>query len=362
MIGRGSRKNARWNMRIYMSMEIILAILFLILSPQVMAQSDEVRVFIAGPDSLPINGSQEYTITIVGGPAEEEHLGENESANWSYVARLENPIPQGATVTPKLDNGTNSVFTVTVEAPVDTRPITLIVNGTSANDTESLWSGNVFKEIDVFRPINVNITAVVRNPTNLDVKGADVSFFVIDDEGITQKLGNKTESVDANSTKEVYWEWITSKKDKGEYVIEVRINDDGSLLEFEDGDNVIQQTIYVGKRPARPQGAIMIFNHDAVLFLIGVIAFFFALGAILMWNNTRRGRGYYSSSSTYSMIFVGFLSLILSMPVFSVSQILVENPDADGDPTIRFAQALVIFILGFITIFFTWDRTRKRKR
>lgn len=361
MIRGNSIRNPRYHLRSYLAIIAIISIVSLILSPQVIAQTEEVRVFIAGPDTIPINGSQDYTITIVGGPAEPEHLGENESANWSISARLENPIPQGANVNPKVDNGTENTFTVTVEAPTDTRPITLIVNGTSANDTESLWSGNVFKEIEVFRPINVNITAVVRNPTDLDVKKADISFYVIS-EGIPVKLGNKTENFDANSSKEVYWEWVTSKNDKGEHIVEVRINDDGFLLEFEDGDNIMHQTIYVGKRPDRPQGAIMIFNHDAVLFLIGVIAFFFALGAILMWNNTRRGRGYYSSGSTYSMLFVGFLSLILSMPVFSVSQILVENPEVEGDPTIRFVQAMVIFILGFITIFFTWDRTRKRKR
>lgn len=356
MIHAGSINKKRSLFRSYLSLISIISVICMIFSLNAIAQSDEVRVFIAGPDSLPTNATVQYTITIVGGPAETENLGENETANWSIIARIENPIPQGANVDPKVDNGTHHIFTVDVTAPADPRAISLMVNGTSANESDALWSGNVFKEIDVFRPITVNITAVVHNPTDLDVKGAEISFYV---EG--NKLGNKTEDINANSSKEVYWEWVTSKDDKGEKKVEVRINDDGSLLEFDDGDNVMQQTIYIGDRPEPPQGAIMIFNSGLVFF-IGLIAFFFALGAFLMWRNTKRGRGYYSTRSTFSMYFVGFISIIMSMPIFSVSQILVENPDVTGDSTTRFIQAMVIFILGFITIMLTWDRTRRRKR
>jgi hypothetical protein len=321
-----------------------------------MAQSEEVRVFITGPDALPINDTVEYTIRIIGGPAEPENLKENETANWSYMASLGILKPPTANVNPEEANSTENIFIITVTTPSDPTTLSLEVNGTSSNETKSLWSGAVFKEIEVFKPITVNITAVVRNPSDIDVRDAFISFYV---DGIM--VGNLTEGLLANSTKEVYLEWVASKDDKGEHEVEVRINEDGRLLEFNNGDNVLHQTIYLGDRPDRPMGPIMIFN-SGLGFVIGVIAFIFAFTAVLMWRNTRRGRGYYSSGSSYSMYFVGIFSIVLSIPIITVSQILAENPDVAGDSTGKFIEGILIFILGFLILLLTWDRTRKKKK
>ena len=67
------------------------------------------------------------------------------------------------------------------------------------------------------------------------------------------------------------WEWVASKDDKGEHEVEVRINEDGTLLEFNNGDNVLRKTIYLGDRPEPPMGWVMIFN-SGLGFIIGVIS------------------------------------------------------------------------------------------
>jgi uncharacterized membrane-anchored protein len=174
-------------------------------------------------------------------------------------------------------------------------------------------------------------------------------------------LGNLTENIPANSSKELYWEWVASKDDKGKHEVEIRINEDDSLLEFDDGDNVITKEIYIGDVPERPMHAIMVFNSGFVL-IIEIIAIIFVFGAYLMRRNTIRGRGYYSPRSTYSMYFAGIFLIALSIPVFAVSQILVENPDVGVNPTARLIDGVLIFVLGFIIIMFNWDRTRKKRR
>jgi hypothetical protein len=341
------KKPRRYMGRSFISLFIIMIIAMMTIQGNVLGQ-EEVRVFITGPDSIPTNGSIEYTIRVIGGPAE---FGES---NWTMTASIGNPIPQGADVFPFNVSSKNNIFSVNVTAPRDPRDITLVVNATSANETESEFSGLVTKEIDVFRPVTVNITATIRNPTQIDVRGALISFNV---DG--EFLGNLTETVLANSTKEVYWEWIASKDDRGEHEIEVRINEDSSILEFDGGDNVMKQTIYIGKRPDREQRPIMVFNSGFVL-IIEIIAILFVLGAYLMRRNTIRGRGYYSPRSTYSMYFTGILLIALSIPVFSVSQILVDNPEV-GDSTGRLIDGVLIFILGFLIVMFTWDRSRKKR-
>jgi hypothetical protein len=335
---------------------LLVFITSILVFSQTTTAQDEVRVFITGPNSIPTNVTVEYTIEIVGGPAEDEHLGVNETPLWRFEAELTSKIPAVNTVEPQGGNSTENIFKINVTAPNDKNTLSLEVNGTSSNRTEMKWSGAVVKEIEVFRPIPVNLSATIHNPSDLDIKDALISFYV---DGI--EVGNKTEDFSANSTKEVYYEWVASKDDRGEHLVEVRINEDGNLLEFNKGNNVISETIYIGDRPERPDSPIMIFNNDALLFFIGLMAFLFALSGFLMWNNSRRGRGYYSSGSTYSMYFVGLISIVLSIPVFSVSQILTENPEVDGDPTVKVIQAITIFILGFLVIFFTWDRTRKKR-
>jgi hypothetical protein len=161
---------------------------------------------------------------------------------------------------------------------------------------------------------------------------------------------------------QVWNEWIASKDDKGKHFVEIRINEDGSLLEFDDGDNVMEMALYVGKPPSREERPIMIFNSGLVFF-IEVFAFFFFLGAFMMRRRTLRGRGYYSSASTNVMYFVGILMILLSIPVFYVSQIMAENSeDVSGDPFTRMVEAVIIFILGFTIILLNWDRTRKKRR
>jgi uncharacterized membrane-anchored protein len=348
-----TKRNRKSVLRPFFSLFLILIISLLAIQSSVLGQ-EEVRVFITGPESLPINETAEYTIQIIGGPA--EILKENETANWSYVASIGDFL-KGADVNPKEANSTQNFFSVNLTAPEEAGKITLVINGNSSNETQSMESGNVIKKIEIFKPIIVNITATVHNPTDIDVQGAVISFYA---KG--QELGNLTEDIPANSSKELYWEWVAKQDDKGKkHIVEIRINEGGRLLEFDGGDNVITREIYIGQVPARPQHPIMVFNSGLIL-IIEIIAIIFVLGAYLMRRNTIRGRGYYSPRSTYSMYFTGIFLIALSIPVFAVSSILTENPDLGIDPVGRLIDGVLIFIFGFIIIMFNWDRTRRKRR
>lgn len=322
---------------------------------QVLAQSEEVHVFITGPDSVPTNTTAEYTIQITGGPP-------GEGKNWSFKAELDaGPVsPDEANVMPRNGSSYENIFMVNVTTPLSARSIYLIVNGSSSNITDTVWSGEVSKEIEVFEPIIVNISAFIRNSYQIDVKDALITFYV---DGAL--IGNRTVDVPANGTEEVYLEWVASKTDEGEHEVEVRINEDGNLLEFDDGDNVMHKTIYIGERPEREMRPIMIFNNSGLVVVIEFLAIIFVIGAFMMRRNTLRGRGYYGTAASNVMYFEGILMIILSLPLFTVSQIVSENPDVFDDPNLsllRLIDGILIFVLGFLTILLTWDRTRKKRR
>ncbi|UCF09116.1 MAG: hypothetical protein JSW28_05415 [Thermoplasmata archaeon] len=319
-----------------------------------MAQDSDVHVFVTGPDTLPINTTVEYTIRITGGPAEES------GGNWSFVARMqaEEAIPIGAELDPQNATSEENIFVLNVTTPQHPQQITLIVNGSSStNDTNIQWSGEVFKDVTVFEPYIVNITATVRNPGVADVSGAVVSFYV---DG--NLIGNRTVDVLANSTESIYVEWVASTKDEGEHIVVVKLNDNGALLEFDSGDNIIRRTIYVGERPERELHPIMYFRNAGLLFTLITVSVLFAAIAFLMRRNTIRGRGYYTPGQSSVMYFEGFLMVALSLPVLYVSQVLYSNPDVEGDANTILAVGIALFILGFLAVLFTWDRTRRKRR
>jgi len=338
----------------------IFIFIFAAISSICIAQSDEVHVFIHGPDRLVVNTTTEYTIEITGGPAEE-------GGNWSYEARVEGEDNKATTakIDPVSDISSNNIFKINLTTSTKEETIILFVNGSSyINESNKSWSGDFLKKMEVFRPIPLNITATIRNPTQINVEEAVISFYIrAKEQGSFRYLGNKTVNVPANSTTEVWMNWNASKDDEGEHIVQVRINEAGTILEFSDGDNIMELTIYIGDRPDREMAPVMIFNSGLVFFL-DVLAFFFFLGAFWMRRQTIRGRGYYSTAATNSMYIMGVILMVVSIPVFYVSQIIAANPEElkNSSATGRFIEAIWIFVLGFVTVLFTWDRTRRKKR
>jgi hypothetical protein len=218
-------------------------------------------------------------------------------------------------------------------------------------------SEHVLKEIAVYEPIPVNISANISNKGSIEVANVTISFYV---DG--ELVGTNITDVPANSTSLVYLIWSASESDKGEHVVEIRINEEGTLLEFDTGDNVMKKTIYIGERPERELSPIMGFNNAGVMFLIFFFAIIFLLGAFWMRYRTLRGRSHYDVRSNYGMYFMGILMIALSFPVMYVSQVLTANPVVDGDSTIKMIEGIVVFILGFLIILLTWDRVRKKRR
>lgn len=336
---------------LHLSLIALLMSVLLAIPLNTMAQ-DDVHVFITGPDTLPTNTTVQYTIQITGGPAEVE------GGNWSYNGRIDMLSPAGATMDPQEAISAEKIFKVNITSPMAAQEMTMIINGSSAtNETNAVWSGEVVKTIDVFKPYIVNISAVVRNPGPADVKGAKVTFYV---DG--ELIGNKTLDLAANTTQNVNWEWVASPEEKGLHGVEVRINDEGTLLEFDSGDNIMTKTIYVGEIPERPIHPVMIFSNAGMLFSSNFFAALFAFGAFIMWWRTRRGRAYYTPTQTNVMYFLGIAYVIISLPMFYVADVLFANPDATGDPWVTAIAATLLFALGFITVLLTWDRHRKKKR
>jgi hypothetical protein len=184
----------------------------------------EVKVFIVGPDALGMSEQAVYTVTVVGGPAEEP------GGKWRVSAHL-----TGKNVTeasPNLGNAFNetnesNIFQVAVTAPPIPQDMVLNVEGASLLGANSSLTSDKFK-IVVVAPISLRAT--IANPSNSTLRNVLVSFKV-DGEliGSAEPIAEIGPLGEGTAT----FSWITKDISPGKHKLEIEIdlNGDGIIDE-----------------------------------------------------------------------------------------------------------------------------------
>lgn len=206
---------------------------FTLAFPSANAQDEsEVKVFIVGPDALGMSEQAVYTVTVVGGPAEEP------GGKWRVAAHL-----TGKNVTeasPNLGNAFNetnesNIFQVEVIAPPIPQTMYLNVEGASLLGANISETGDKFK-IAVVAPISLRAT--VSNPSNSTLRNVLVSFKV-DGEliGSAEPIAEIGPLGEGTAT----FSWITKDISPGKHELEIEIdlNGDGIV------DETRGETLYV---------------------------------------------------------------------------------------------------------------------
>ncbi len=201
--------------------------------PTVDAQDEsDVKVFIVGPDALGISEKAVYTVTVVGGP------GEEEGGKWRVSAHL-----TGKNVTeadPNLGNAFNettesNIFQVNVTAPPVAQNMVLNVGAASILGANITLANDTYK-IAVVTPISLRTT--ITNPSNSTLKNVLVTFKV-DGEliGSSEPIAEIGPLGEGTAT----FSWITKDISPGRHELEIEIdlNGDGII------DETRGETLYI---------------------------------------------------------------------------------------------------------------------
>ncbi len=237
---------------------LMLLLSFSVILQTGLAQEDEdVRVFIAGPDALGVSEKAVYTVTVVGGP------GEEEGGKWRVAAHLTGANVTGSSPTlgEKFNETQDSnIFQVNVTAPPIPQKMVLNIEGASLLGNQSVLVSDDVK-ISIVRPINFRAT--IKNPSNSTLENVLVSFKVDGElvgsaEPIKQigPLGEGTAS----------YSWITKEISPGrhELKIEIDLNGDG-VIDEERGESFFIEGFY------GPQGDPNIFVVILIVLLVIII-------------------------------------------------------------------------------------------
>jgi hypothetical protein len=229
----------------------------LVLHPAIAQEESEVKVFIIGPDALGISDKAVYTITVVGGPAED-------GGKWRVAAHLTGENVTDAS--PNLGNAFNetnesNIFQVDVTAPSIAQDMVLNVDAASLLGANASLVSDTFK-IAVVDPINLRAT--VWNPSNSTLKNVLVNFKV---DGELVGSSEPIAEIGPLSEGTATFSWITKRISSGKHVLGIEIDLDGDGII----DETRGETFYTEDFYGPPAGTSLLVTILIVLFVIVII-------------------------------------------------------------------------------------------
>lgn len=250
---------------------IFLAVFLLLLSigQQGVRAQEKLRVFILGPDVLPINGKTQYNVSATGGPAEKGGF-------YNITAFFLGPNVSDISPSPGdvfLNKSTMGSWII--NASVSSRPQTLdlVVRVYSVFGNESEEVEKRFK-VKVVGP--VVLTARVGNPLNITLRNVPVDFYVDD-----KFIGSTTISeIEPFGEAFATYDWVVLGVPQGRHKLTavVDLNRDG-VIDPDQGDSCAVSYFYAG-------GGI---STMSIVLFVG-IAILVALIVILLIRSRRQRR------------------------------------------------------------------------
>jgi hypothetical protein len=224
--------------------------------PPVAAQDSDVNVFIVGPNAIGIGASATYTVTVVGGPAED-------GGKWRVTAHL-----TGKNITDAIPgvggfNETNesNVFHVKVTANSIPQEMVLNIEAASMEGANITIVKDTYK-ITVVKPIDLRVT--VNNPTNTTLKNVLVNFKV---DGELVGSGSPIEEIGPFSEGTATFSWITKRSSPGRHELGIEIDLDGDGII----DETKGETFYTLDLYASAEGPSLLVTVLLVLLVIVVL-------------------------------------------------------------------------------------------
>lgn len=234
------------------------------------AQDSEVRVFIVGPEALGLGKKAVYTVTVVGGPAED-------GGKWEVKAHVSGPniteaSPTGADI--YMETQDSNVFQIEVKAPPIAQHMVLNIEAASHKGAEQARTNETY-DIYVVHPINLRAT--VSNPSNSTLKNVLVDFIVDGELVGTASI----EEISPYGEGTARLGWITKSVSPGRHslTIEIDLDGDGEI------DERIGETFLIGSfySPRGDPGILVI-----ALIVVLVLIILFLLPSTLRKKKKRR--------------------------------------------------------------------------
>lgn len=214
------------------------------------------------PPGLALGKELNLTVNVTGGPADDAPVSER---NYSLKAWLTGDELEGASPlvgTPFSQNASNGSFVVAVKAPAKKATLTLVMEAVSKGANGTTETARKEYSLKAVNPVTIKV--VIENKGPATAKNVSLSFYLDD-----SFIGEKTVSeVPASNKTNVSFEHAPPELAPGEHRVRVVLDPKGQLVEFEEGNNVVEHVFYVHREPDNTQAIFIVL---AFVWLVGMV-------------------------------------------------------------------------------------------
>lgn len=185
-----------------------------------------IEASLSGPTLISSSTTQQYVLTVTGGPA----------GNYSYTAYVSAKNTTGLSPTPTTGTSADGIFYINVTTGGTAEVVTLTTNITAGTGNAQIYSIKSFL-ITVVNPIT--ITVPVTNEGSSGVQNANVSLYVNN-----KYIESRNLTLSAGQTSNVTFSWLSSNYPPGTNTATVIISSSGQLF-FANGQVQTSFPIYI---------------------------------------------------------------------------------------------------------------------
>jgi hypothetical protein len=220
---------------------------------------------IDGPSVVGIGSVTQYTITIVGGPAEATN------GTYSYKVTMAGYATTNATLTPNTGSSKTGVFKFNLTTPKVTGDMTFTLFASSKNSTgtETIYNNLTKLNVKVINPIVFTVN--IKNTGNMTVTNIPVYFWVdyVDNTSKPVYVANVT--VTALTTKAISYNWTTTSLGAGSHELKVEIDPNATFVLFDIGGTVQTTTFYYNQSGYGTTNALLYVALIVLAFVVFLV-------------------------------------------------------------------------------------------
>ena len=226
---------------------------------------DDQTIFtkIDGPLAVNVGSVTQYTVTIIGGPAE------STNGTYSYTILMSGHASANATLTPNTGSSKTGVFKFNLTTPkvLGDLTLTLQAKSVSADGSNTTYKNDTSPfVVRVVSP--VVFTVNIKNTGNMTVTNIPVYFWVDykDNTSIPVYVANVT--VNALSTKVISYNWTATSLGPGSHELKVQIDPNATFVLFEAGGRNQTTTFYYNQSGYGTINALLYVSLVVLVFVV----------------------------------------------------------------------------------------------
>jgi hypothetical protein len=227
------------------------------------ADNDQtISVQVSGPSVVSLGSSNQYTITVAGGPA-----GQTNGTYGCQVTMTGYASTNATLVNTGSSSSTTGVFVFNLTTPQFVGGLTINVQASSKSldGTLTTYNNSTQTNVQVINPIVFSVN--IRNNGNMTVTNIPVYFYV---DNTQIHVANVT--IDPQSSKLVTYNWTTTSLGSGQHELKVQIDPNATFVLFDVGGTVMTTTFFFNQSGYGTTNALL-YVAIAVLAIVAFIVY-----------------------------------------------------------------------------------------